>query len=37
MALLYPRHWTNFVTENHDAETADVFLQLVVLKDIVYG
>jgi len=33
----WPRHWGNFVTENDDAETADVFLQLCLLGDIVYG
>ena len=33
----YPRHWSNFATENDDAETADVFLQCCVFDDIIYG
>lgn len=37
MAEKWGRHFGDFVSENEDAETADVFLQCVVLKDIVYG
>jgi len=32
-----PRHWVNFIDENGDPETADVFLQLCLLGEIVYG
>lgn len=33
----YPRHWNDFITENDDAITADSWLQVTVLGDIVYG
>jgi len=31
------RHWNNLINENDDAETADVFLQLCLFGEIVYG
>lgn len=31
------RHFKNFATDNEDAETSDVFLQLAVMGEIVYG
>lgn len=31
------RHWQDWLQENDDAETADVFLQLSVMGEIVYG
>lgn len=31
------RHFKNLATDNEDAETADVFLQLAVMGEIVYG
>jgi len=37
MADKHPRHWANFISENDDAETGDVFLQLACLGKIVYG
>lgn len=37
MATLYPRHWNDFITEGDDADTADVFLQLATMGDVVYG
>lgn len=37
MATKYPRHWQNFITEDDDAETADVFLQLATMGEIVFG
>lgn len=37
MAARYPRHWADFIAENDDAETADVFVQCVVFREIVYG
>jgi hypothetical protein len=37
MCTLHPRHWGNFIAENDDAITADVFLQLVTLGEVVYG
>ena len=33
----YPRHWEDFVNGDFDATTGDVFLQLCVFTDIVYG
>ena len=33
----YPKHVDDFITENEDATTGDVFLQLCLLGDIVYG
>ena len=33
----YPKHFANILSENDDAETADVWFQLVVLGEIVYG
>lgn len=38
MADKYPDyHWHNFITENDDAVTGDVFLQLCLFGEIVYG
>lgn len=37
MAAKYPWHWADFTGENEDAITADVFVQCVVFKEIVYG
>lgn len=37
MADKFPRHFGNFMNENHDAETGDVFIQLCLLGDVVYG
>ena len=37
MATKYPRHWNNFVSENDDAETGDVYLQCCLFGEIVYG
>lgn len=37
MCTLHPRHWGDFIAENDDAITADVFLQLVTLGEVVYG
>lgn len=37
MAREYPQHFGDFIGENEDAVTADVFLQCVALKDVVYG
>ena len=31
------RHFKDLATDNEDAETADVFLQLAVMGEIVYG
>ena len=31
------RHFKNLATDNEDAETADVFMQLAVIGEIVYG
>jgi hypothetical protein len=37
MATKYPRHWNDFINENDDASTADVFLQCAILGEIVFG
>jgi hypothetical protein len=37
MPKVAPRHWQDFVNENDDAETGDVFIQLCVLGEVVYG
>lgn len=37
MAEKFPRHFNDFVTENDDAITGDVFLQCCLLEDVVYG
>ena len=37
MAVKYPEHFNNLVAENDDAETHDVFLQLCLFQEIVYG
>ena len=36
-ALDYDWHFNNLMTENDDAETADVMFQLATMKDIVFG
>jgi hypothetical protein len=33
----YPRHFANFMSDNADANTGDVFLQCAVLGNLVYG
>ncbi len=37
MAEKYPRHFANILSENDDAETADVYLQCCLFGEIVYG
>ena len=37
MAEKYPRHFQNFIDENFDAETGDVFVQCCLFGEIVYG
>lgn len=37
MARDYKAHYADFLKENDDAETADVFLQCVVFGDVIYG
>lgn len=37
MAQESKEHWANFISEDDDAETADVFLQYVVFGEIIYG
>lgn len=34
---LYKKHWVDFETENDDADTGDVFLQLCLFGKVVYG
>ena len=33
----YPRHWADLVEENDDAITGDIFLQLTVFNEVIYG
>ena len=37
MSEKYPQHFSDFIRENEDAITGDVFLQCALLGDIVYG
>ena len=37
MAEKYPQHYADFISENEDADTGDVFLQCALLGEIVYG
>jgi hypothetical protein len=37
MSEKYQRHFANFISENEDAETGDVFLQCCLLGEVVYG
>ena len=37
MADKFPRHFRNFMEENDDAETGDVFLQCCIFGDVVFG
>ncbi len=37
MAEKYPRHFGDFIAENDDAETGDVFLQCICFGETIYG
>lgn len=37
MAKKYPKHWGDFVSDNADADTGDVFLQCCLFGELVYG
>lgn len=37
MARDYPHHFADMINDNGDANTGDVLLQCVVLKDVVFG
>lgn len=37
MAEKYPLHFANFLSENEDAETGDVFIQCCLLGDVIFG
>jgi len=37
LALDEERHWDDFQKENDDADTADIFLQLCLFGEVVYG
>ena len=37
MAKNHPRHFKNFIEENDDAETGDVFLQCCLFNKVIYG
>jgi len=33
----YPKHFSDFVQDNADAETADVFMQIWILGEVIFG
>lgn len=37
MAKDFPRHWGDFIRENEDACTGDVFIQCCLFGEVVYG
>lgn len=37
LAEHHPSRWSEFITEQYDVETADVWMQLAVLGEVVYG
>lgn len=37
MRQRYPSHYNNMINENWDSETADVWLQCIVMNNIVFG
>lgn len=37
MTSAYPRHWADFVSDNADNTTADVFIQCCLLGEVKYG
>lgn len=37
MAQKYPRAWKDFMYENDDAETGDIFLQCICFGEVIYG
>jgi len=37
MADRYPRHWQDFIDDNEDAATGDVFLQCCLWGEVVFG
>jgi hypothetical protein len=37
VATKHPLHFADLIEGSHDAETGDVLLQCIVLKDVVYG
>lgn len=37
MAEKFPKHYYDFITENDDADTGDVFLQLCLYEDVIFG
>jgi len=37
MAATYPKHFMDFLTEQDDADTADVFLQCCIFGRLIYG
>lgn len=37
MSEKYPKHFNDFISDNADATTADVFIQCCVFEDVIYG
>jgi hypothetical protein len=37
LAEKYPKHFADFLSENDDAETGDVFLQCICFGEVIYG
>ena len=37
MAWKYPKHFANFINDNFDADTGDVFVQCALFGELIYG
>ncbi len=37
MADKYPNHWHDFINDNEDATTGDVFLQCCLYGEVIFG
>jgi len=37
MAKDYPEHFANLITDNGDADTADIFMQCCLFGEVIYG
>ena len=37
MSTKYPKHFADFLAENEDATTADVFIQCCIFGELIYG
>lgn len=37
MADKYPKHWSDFIAENEDSDTGNVFVQCCIFGEVVFG